>query len=329
MPHILLFGAGGIGAVYIYMFQKAGATVTAVCRSNYDAVIGGGFTMFSAKFGNQKFKPDHVVRTPEEAETDPGIPAVDFVVVCSKCFPGSTPSTADIIKPAIGRETAIVLIQNGIDIEKEVASAFPQNPLLSCVAYLPVTQTSPGVIQNPEVLNHLEIGTYPSTAPASHKEAASCLSSLVNAGGGDAKILDDVQPARWSKLLVNATWNPVSALSLSTDADFLNSSPEAAQLARNVMLEVVAIAEAAGIKGIDPALAEWQLERSMKRAAAGKGVEPSMLQDVKNGRLFELEAIVGNTVRIAREKKVNVPCLETVYALAKGLYESVRKKNGT
>ena len=32
---VLLFGAGSIGAVYLYQLQQAGCEVTAVCRSNY------------------------------------------------------------------------------------------------------------------------------------------------------------------------------------------------------------------------------------------------------------------------------------------------------
>jgi 2-dehydropantoate 2-reductase len=51
-----------------------------------------------------------------------------------------------------------------------------------------------------------------------------------------------------------------------------------------------------------------------------------MLQDVKHGRLFEVEAIVGNTVRLAREHAVSMPRLETVYALAKGRYEALARK---
>jgi hypothetical protein len=53
------------------------------------------------------------------------------------------------------------------------------------------------------------------------------------------------------------------------------------------------------------------------------GIEPSMLVDVLNGRRMEVEVILGNPVRIARELGVNVPRLETLYALLKGLDEAV------
>lgn len=60
---ILIFGVGSIGAVYLYQLQQAGCNVTAVCRSNYEAVKDSGFTLHSLRFGNQKYKPDLVVRS--------------------------------------------------------------------------------------------------------------------------------------------------------------------------------------------------------------------------------------------------------------------------
>lgn len=38
MTRILVFGAGAVGAIYVYTFIQAGAEVTAVCRSNYEVV---------------------------------------------------------------------------------------------------------------------------------------------------------------------------------------------------------------------------------------------------------------------------------------------------
>ncbi|MCJ1387268.1 hypothetical protein MMC18_000108 [Xylographa bjoerkii] len=320
MANILLFGAGAVGAVYVYNFLQAGANVTAVCRSNYEAVKRDGFNMRSIRFGNVHYTPS-VVRTAEEAASQ-GI-SWDYIVVCSKCMPGSTPSLGEIIKPVVGPKTAIVLIQNGINIETEVLAMYPSNPLLSCVVYLPTTQTSPGVIdygasQN-ETLNRLEIGTYPTSAAQAHKDVAEHLAHLVRKGGGNADVFDDIQPRRWGKLVVNAAWNPISALSLSSDADFLRSSPGAVDLVRSVMLEIVAIAKAMNIQGVDEALAETHLDRHRARTV---GKEPSMLTDVRENRPFEVEAIVGNAVRLAKQHGVKAPLLDAIYALAKGLYEA-------
>src|SRR5438270_6600631 len=93
MPRILLFGAGGIGTAYIYLFSKGGAQVTAICRSNYDAAKARGFTINSTLWGDVHVQPE-VVRTPSDASGP-----WDFVVVCSKAMPGTKPSTAETIGP--------------------------------------------------------------------------------------------------------------------------------------------------------------------------------------------------------------------------------------
>lgn len=326
MVNILVFGGGAIGGVYIYNFIQARCTVTAVLRSNYTHVKLHGFHMDSIRFGRVDFHPTNVVPDIHSAASHG---PYDFVVICSKTFPNSKARLADQIRPAVSPSTAIVLIQNGIDIEHDVSAAFPDNPLLSTVVYLPSTQTSPGVIdygfsQN-ETLNLLEIGTYPSAAPRAHKAAATSLAELVNAGGGVAEVFNDVQTQRWSKLVVNASWNPITALSLSTDADFLRSSPYAKKLVQNVMYEVVAIAQALGIEGVTRELADEHLARHAKRTV---GKAPSMLVDVQEGRPFEVEAIVGNAVRRAEMIGVKVPLLEAIYALAKGLFESGERGRG-
>lgn len=319
MTRILVFGAGAIGAVYVYTFMQAGAEVTAVCRSNYEVVQKDGFMMYSVRFGDVRFKPNVVRLAEDAASSDPW----DFVVTCNKFFPRSSPPLSDMIKPVIGPSTAIVLIQNGIDIEAEVAACYPDNPILSGVVYLPATQIRPGVIDYgatlKETLNKLELGTYPASAPASHKQAAEKFAALIQKGGGEAEVYDDIQPQRWSKLVVNASWNPITALSLCSDADFLRSSPGAVDLVRDVMFEVVALAKAMKIEGVTGDVAEEQLNRHRARTI---GKEPSMLTDVREGRPFEVEAIVGNTVRLAQKHGVKVPLLDALYALAKGLYEA-------
>lgn len=322
-PKILLFGAGSIGAVHLHQFQRAGCIVTAICRSNYAAVKANGFKLISKRFGNVTYKPDHVVRSASECASE----TFDFIFVASKAFPGTKPSLADLLKPVLeGRKTtAVVLAQNGINIEEEIGRVYPDNPLISAVVYMPATQTQAGVIEYREMLNMLEIGTYPAhDVPQSHHDATARLAELIKRGGGDAKVFGDIQVQRWSKLIVNASWNPICALSLCTDAGFLVSSdPYAHDLVWGVMLEIVALANNIGIPGIDQSVAEWQFQRAKDRVKVKQGREMSMLQDVQQGRLFEVEAIVGNTVRLGRDRGIKMPLTEAVYALAKGRYDAM------
>jgi 2-dehydropantoate 2-reductase len=310
-PKVLLFGAGSVGAVYLWLLSRV-ADTTAVCRSNYEVVSKDGFILNSSIFGQGiQFNPTTVRNCDEAASIAQGVP-YDYVVVCSKAIPGLVPK---LIAPAVtpGR-TAIVLIQNGVAIEQEYTELFPNSQIVSAVVYLPVAQRPNGVITHGEV-EKLQIGAFPSSAPS---DSAMAFTELVQAAGGTAEFYEDVQPKRWSKLLVNASWNPICALTHSKDTDVLESCSEAPAVLLAVMMEICDIANAHGYTMTKEEV-EHQLGRAQARIPIKAGIEPSMLQDVQSGRRIEVEAIVGNTVRMGKTKGVRCDRLEMLYVLAKTL----------
>lgn len=113
------------------------------------------------------------------------------------------------------------------------------------------------------------------------------------------------------------------ALSRSRDSQFLASAPDAYQFTKDVMMEIAAVAKAKGYGGVDEEMVEWQLGRA--RARGLPGVQPSMMADAIAGRRMEVEAIVGNAVRLAGERGVQVPLMRTIYMLARALDDSFRR----
>jgi 2-dehydropantoate 2-reductase len=205
-------------------------------------------------------------------------------------------------------------VQNGVGIEEEFHQEFPNNPIISTVVYLPATQRPAGVIKHGEV-EKMQLGAYPSSATNVHAKE---FSELVKSAGGTAEFYEDVQPKRWTKLLINASWNPICALALSKDTHVLSASKEAESVLLAVMLEISDIAAAYGYT-ITREEVEYQLGRAQARIPKNAGIEPSMLQDVQAGRRIEVEAIVGNPVRMGKEKGVDCVRLEMLYVLAKAL----------
>jgi 2-dehydropantoate 2-reductase len=324
----LIFGTGSVGAVYSYVLCKAlgESNVTTICRSNYDQVSQHGLTINSNIFGKDLNCRPCVARSVQEA-VDSGHGPYRFILVTAKALPTS-PSIPTLLRPAINRSTAIALIQNGIAIETAYAEVYPDNPLISCVAYLPVTQTSPGTFKHTEV-ETLHLGTYPAKLPRDSPadRAAAKLTLLLQQGGATAHHHADIQSKRWAKLLVNAAWNPICALSRSPDAHFLHSSsPYADELVTGVMHEIASIANAAGHPEIGKDTIEWQIGRAKARALPG--VEPSMLADARKAARMEVDAIVGNAVKIAEEKGVEVPLLRAVLALVRALDDSFERERG-
>ncbi|KAH9903689.1 2-dehydropantoate 2-reductase [Xylariomycetidae sp. FL2044] len=346
-PNILIFGTGSLGIVYTWILSQAvpaSSHLTAVCRSNYAAASSSpsGFTVHSSLWGRDLHVRPRIVRSVDEAiSTCPNGGYFDYILITSKALP-TRPSTPSILAPALrGRpRTAIVLIQNGVGIEDEWRAAYPENPLLSCVAYLPATQVRPAVVEHREV-ELLHVGTYPpsstSAGTAEAEAAAESFVSLLTRAGATAKLHADVQGERWAKLLVNASWNPICALTRLRDREFMDTDAAAAEggggggdgeataLVRDVMLEIAAVARACGYEGIDGAMVEYQMGRAKARGLPG--VQPSMLADVLaeggggggKGKMLEVEAIVGNAYRMGRERGVSMPALRVVYLLGRGL----------
>ena len=244
-----------------------------------------------------------------------------FIVIATKVLP-TIPTIAEQLKPVVAPASALVLMQNGIAIEEEYRDVFPSNALLSSVVYLPVTQTSPAVVVHKD-LERLQLGTFPSNATAEHKAVAEEFADLLRQGGATTEVHRDIQRQRWIKLLVNASWNPICAISRSSDAYFMQASPGAVDYVRDVMTEISWIAEAAGYSEDMEELVDWQIGRAKVRKVPG--VEPSMLADALAGRPLEIDAIVGNALKIADEKHVKVPLLKAIYSQAKALDGSIRR----
>ncbi|KAI0400959.1 2-dehydropantoate 2-reductase [Xylaria palmicola] len=334
-PRVLIFGAGSLGAVYAWVLSRAipESNITAICRSNYDAVSRDGFTVNSVTWGPDLHVRPQVVRSISDAVAQSQSQPFDYILVTCKALP-TIPSTAELIRPAITPgTTTVVLLQNGIGIEEEYARKYAGDnvPILSTVAYLPATQTAPGVVRH-DIVERLHIGTYPASGvPETHKQAAELFAGLLKRGGATAVLHDDVQAERWGKLIINGSWNPICALTRLMDKAFMasgkindeggeNEENEAILFVRDVMLEIASVAQACGQKDINEELVDLQLGRAVARVAPG--IRPSMLGDALDGKALEVDAIIGNIVKIAREKNVPVPMLRTLYVLVQGLNAS-------
>ena len=78
---ILTVGAGAVGAYFTGRLAQAGAEVSVVVRSDYDAVKANGFEIIS-ELGNFHFQPHGVYRSADEYPD-----TADYVFLTSKFFP--------------------------------------------------------------------------------------------------------------------------------------------------------------------------------------------------------------------------------------------------
>jgi 2-dehydropantoate 2-reductase len=300
MPSILVVGAGAVGALFGSALARQGAEVAVVCRSDFEVVKRDGYDIASPLLGDHRFRPHQVYREVADCKTPP-----DYLVLTVKVLGGV--DRAALIRPAVGPQTVIVLIENGIDIEAEIASAFPNNELLSGLAIVAVGRGAPGKI-NHQSVGSLNLGRY----PGGSSPAADRLAALFNASGITCKVTADVVGARWQKAVWNATFNPISIIGGVLDTAVMLGTPESTAFIRAAMEEVCVVAAAAGHPQ-HPKLADQFIAGTRAMPA----YKTSMALDYENGRPMEVEAILGNTVRAARKYGVATPILDSLYALAK------------
>ncbi len=294
---ILLVGTGAVGGYYGGRLAQAGARITALCRSDYDAVSRKGITITSVA-GDFHFKPAEVIRDIRKFRGNP-----DYIIVALKVLPEI--DLAGMLDRVPGPHTSIVLLQNGIDIEAPVASAFPDSEIISALAFICASRPRHGHVEHQD-FGTIAIGSYP--AGASEKVAR--LADLFSRTVVPCRIENDIISARWKKLLWNAPLNPISVLAGGADtAEIMNSAPTL-DLTRKIMEEVVLLSKRAGHP-----IPHDQINRSISDTIAMKPFKTSMLQDFEEGRPMEVEAILGNTLRIAGGHGISLPRIETLYGL--------------
>lgn len=262
------------------------------------------------------------------------IPPFDYVLVTTKNTPNILPSLVDLIAPAITpNHTTMILIQNGLNIHLPFLARFPSNAILSGISRMGANELSPGIILGNDP-DRLSVGVFPLPNGSKPSESGvAAAKKFVDLYAASGKVVveynPDVKYERWRKLLYNATWNPVCALADQDTGRMRLVAPESDALSpmnlllRPAMREVIAVAKADGV-----ALDEAILEDVIETEPVEIYCQPSMLQDSRKGRMWEFENLIGDVVRIAGEKGVNVPVLSTIYALARAKMWALKEKWG-
>nr|POF25867.1 uncharacterized protein CFP56_74952 [Quercus suber] len=139
----------------------------------------------------------------------------EFIICTTKNIPDLSPKLVDVISPAVTpRFSTIVLLQNGLNIEKPVHAAFPDNVILSGVSFCRSHQVDVGQIVH-DHHDELYVGAFrsPLLDPTFEDERAQTFCEIYPAGGKcTAEFKSDVGWTRWRKLLFNACLNPLCAV---------------------------------------------------------------------------------------------------------------------
>ena len=330
MPtRVLVVGAGAVGAFYGSRLAFApNVLVSALCRSNYKAVKSNGFQVTSPQYKDYKFKPEHTFSSPEEARK--AAIGWDYLLVSTKALPDLGDDSA-LLEGLVGDNTAIVLVQNGLGVEEPYQKRFPKASILSAVTIVSAAQPSHGLIAHNRwtrisigpFLPHLDSNNSKSTDDIANKHNSDFVELLKQGGISDAEAYDHagLQFVRWHKIAINAAMNPSSTLSGGSTNQAMSNDPELSRHLLGVMNEVLDTAPKVLGRPLPAHLATAErILGSTKKNASGS--KPSMAIDWEQGKRMELEVILGNPIRIARAKGIEMPRLQSLYALLRMAQEN-------
>src|SRR5688572_960929 len=316
---ICVYGAGAIGGLMAAWLSRAGHDVSVVARgAQLDAIRRDGLRVRS-KSGTESFRI--------KAETQPEkIGPQDYVLVTVKAQ--SLTDVAATIAPLLGPDTSVVTAMNGVpwwffhgmrkrdahleslDPGGKLARAIPIERIVGCVIHLAASTPEPGLVQH-NMGAKLVLGE---PGGRNGRRTANIAGALA-AAGFEVVVSTAIEKEFWVKLIGNVSFNPVSALTMST-ADRLIGSAEVKTYLVEIMREVLAIGRAVGVDAdIDP-------EARIDMARVLGPFKTSMLQDLEAGKHLEMDGLLGGTLEIARKAGVRAPFTESLFGLIRARAQS-------
>lgn len=202
-----------------------------------------------------------------------------YIVCATKNIPDISPTLVDLIAPAVTiGVSVIVLIQNGLNIERPVIKAFPKNVALSGVSFCGSHEISSGHIIH-EDPDELYIGPFynPALNLRKGQEAAQDFVRLYSAGGKtQCEYNENVASTRWRKLVYNACLNPICAIT-DLDTGRVKLAPGTVEnLVRPAMEEIFAAGNAMG-HNLDPGIVDSMINMD----PITMYLQPSMQEDIR------------------------------------------------
>ncbi|KXH66995.1 hypothetical protein CSAL01_07700 [Colletotrichum salicis] len=161
---------------------------------------------------------------------------------------------------------------------------------------------------DPDILQ-LAYWPNPKFTDEDQSNACSTFAQMYNNGGAKCSVQKDISWFRWRKLIWNASFNTVCAIT-GFDSGAIQDAGGLDILVRPAMRDVVAVAQAAGHVFPDE-IPDNIVEFTPKEAR----LKPSMQIDAVRQKLMEIEVILGNPIRTAKKLGVPVPTLVYLYAL--------------
>jgi 2-dehydropantoate 2-reductase len=307
-PDIAVFGAGAVGCHYGAKLALAGAPVTLIGRGPHVAAIRERGLWFDS--GGSRT----VVRLAADTSPDP-VGTAGLVLLCVKS--ADTAEAAREIAARLRPGATVVSMQNGVDNVERARAAAPGLDPLAAVVYVGASMGGAGHVVHAG-RGDLVLGAYPGSprpADAASVTTVAAVATVFERAGVSCPVSADVCAELWTKLVMNATFNALSALTRGRYGPIV-ADADLAATARVVIDECVAVARADGVAIADGGTLH---AAALALGAAMASATSSTEQDLARGRATEIDSLNGYVVARGDALGVPVPMNRALHALVRML----------
>ena len=320
-----IYGAGSLGTVMGAYLTKNGVDIDLINRNraHVEALKEKGAHITGAV----EMTVPVTALLPEEMEG-----AYDIIFLMTKQL--NNRETVTFLKDYLAPDGVVATLQNGIP-EDSVAEIVGPERTIGVTVEWGATMTAPGesmLTSDPGSLS-FHMGAMPGIPESKLEAVKSVLEKMC-----PVEIETNLPGARWSKLLINATFSGLGTVMGGTFGD-VTKDPLGRELAVRCMKEVIDVGRAAGVtfapvqgkdivslfywtNPVKKAAAKLILPIAMKKHAA---IEPSMLQDLKKGKPCEIDAINGVVCDWGKKKGIPTPVSGRIVEIVHEIQDGKRK----
>ncbi|MDR3375779.1 MAG: ketopantoate reductase family protein [Ancalomicrobiaceae bacterium] len=288
---LLIVGAGSTGGWLGVRLVEAGADVTFLTRPARAAQLRRDGLRLSSPFGDATLQPKVVVASEIDAP-------YDAVILTVKGF--QLDAAIDDIAAAVGPETMILTVLNGMRHVDALARRFPTSNLVGCLLKVSTLIEDDGRIVQLSTLQELVYGELDGT-PSPRILA---FDAAVKPAAIGARLSDAIRREMWEKWVLLASLGAITCLMRGSIGE-IEACAGGAEFELAVLEEVLAVVRAVGVPPSEAFVAAARVQLTAK----GSPFASSMFRDLERGRPVEVDAIIGDLLARGTGAGIATPLL--------------------
>ncbi|KAF1686847.1 2-dehydropantoate 2-reductase [Pseudoxanthomonas broegbernensis] len=312
-PRILVLGAGGTGGYFGGRLAQSGADVAFLVRPARAAALRERGLRIRSPLGDAELQVATV--TADALPARAGRPPFDLVVLSCKAY--DLDSAIEAVAPAVGPDTVVLPILNGLLHYDALDARFGRARVLGGLCFIGAALGADG-----EVLHLGKPASITFGLREGNRDTGvlAALAAAYAGAGVDHLYAPDIARAQWIKFSFLATLAAGTCLMRAGIGDIVASEGGIRFMAA-LHEECLSVAAAEGqpVPADEAAIARKGLTR------AGSPVTASMLRDLRAGQRVEALQIVGDMVHRAQRAGLAVPRLEAAWSHLQ-VYEAGRSE---